>query len=158
MISNLLAQNAFFKGLDPAELDLFIEIAEEKTFANDEMIFKEGSKGDKMYLIISGTIEIWKSEDTQARGSRLARLREGEIFGEMALFDQGPRSATAVASLNKETKLIIWQDEKIAKLINVHPETGNKILNNILRKLSHRLRIANDAIHTLLRANQYVAI
>lgn len=158
MVNKLMASADVFKGLDNSELELFEKKAKEVILPIDQIIFKEKEKGDKMYLILEGAVDIWKSEGKELKGSRLARLKPGEIFGEMALFDHEPRSASAVAAIAKESKILEWSEKDIAKIVQEKPELGIKMLNNILKKISQRLRVANEAIHTLLRANQYIGL
>lgn len=154
----IISSADLFKGLDGAELDLLEKRAKEMVLPVDKIIFKEGEPGDKMFLLVHGVVEIWKSEDKELKGSRLARLKQGEIFGEMSLFDKEPRSATAVTAMAKETRVLIWDEKEVSELLQQNPRLGTKILNNILKKVSHRLRVANDAIHTLMRSHQYISL
>lgn len=158
MAKSLLSSVDVFKGLENSEIDLLQKAAQEVIFPAEKIIFKEGENGDKIYLVVEGVVEIWKSEGNELKGSRLARLKPGEIFGEMALFDKEPRSATAVAAIAKETKIWMWQEKNLAQLTETNPNLAIKILTNVLMKISKRLRIANDAIHTLLRSNQYIGL
>lgn len=158
MVRELLSSAEVFKGLEDSELTLLEKASNEIIYPMDRTIFKEGDDGDEMFLIVQGVVEIWKREGKELKGSRLARLKQGEIFGEMALFDKEPRSATAVAAITKETKILVWSEKDLKKIIQTTPSLGNKILVNILKKISNRLRIANDAIHTLLRSNQYIGL
>jgi CRP-like cAMP-binding protein len=158
MIMGLLSASEAFHGLDKGELETVQKIAKMTTYKTNDIIFKEGDNGDRMFLIVQGVVEIWKSEGKELKGSRLARLKEGEIFGEMALFDREPRSASALAMIDQESKILVWTSEDILRLVNDQPKLGIKILLNVLKKISNRLRNANDAIHILLRANQYVGL
>ena len=158
MVKSLIASVGVFKGLEDAELELLEKNAKEEVLPTDTIIFKQGDVGDKMYLIVRGIIEIWRSEGHDIKGIRLARLRQGEIFGEMALFDKEPRSATAITSLAPETKMLVWDEKDLYQIIKNYPVSSSKILMSFLRNMSSRLRVANDAIHTLLRSNQYIGL
>lgn len=158
MNKNLLSSVEVLKGLDHSELEQLEKSAKEMICPEGKIIFKEGDNGDKMFLILDGVVQIWKSEGGELKGTRLARLKEGEIFGEMALFDKEPRSASAIATITKETKILVWEEKDIFGLIQTYPQLGVKILTNILKKVSNRLRVANDAIQTLLRSNQYIGL
>ena len=70
-------------------------IGYEKHLRSGEVLFKEGAQGDEMYLIRSGKIRIVK--DLEGTQKTLAVIGEGEFFGEMALLDKRPRSASAIA-------------------------------------------------------------
>jgi CRP-like cAMP-binding protein len=72
-------------------LELFKDAEDYKSFASGEAIFEEGQEGDYMYIIIEGQVQI------TTNGSILEILSPGNIFGEMAIVDDGPRSASARA-------------------------------------------------------------
>ncbi len=158
MITNTIKTSDIFRDLNPSELQLVQNKAIKTVYLKDEVIFQEGDASDQMYMVVQGVVEIWKSEGKTLKGSRLARLQEGEIFGEMALFDHKPRSATAVAAIETETVILVWSQKEFNSLISENPQIGIKVLKNIIDKISGRLRNANDAIHTLLRSNQYISL
>jgi CRP/FNR family cyclic AMP-dependent transcriptional regulator len=72
-------------------LDVFRNETDVERFAAGSTIFREGDAGDAMYVVLEGTVEI------SANGQHMETLGTGEVIGEMALIDQGPRVATAVA-------------------------------------------------------------
>jgi CRP/FNR family cyclic AMP-dependent transcriptional regulator len=78
-------------------LDMFKDAKDLETFESGEMIFEKGDPGDFMYVVVEGEVEII------LRGQIINTLRAGDIFGEMALIDNRPRSAAARAT--KPTKL-----------------------------------------------------
>jgi CRP-like cAMP-binding protein len=158
MSNHKLGSTDVFKGLDPDELNIVEARAQEMIYGANSIVFREGEPGDRMFLIVDGVIEIWKSDGKELKGSRLARLKENEIFGEMAIFDKEPRSASAYAVINNQTRILVWSEKDLNDLIREHPEMGLKILTNMLQKMSNRLRVANEAIHTLLRANRYIGL
>ncbi len=87
------------------------KVLERKVFFAGQKIFKEGDTGDRAYLIQSGTVEIIKNEIP------LATLGKGELFGEMALIDDQPRMASAMAQSDVSV-VVISRDvfrEKLAK-------------------------------------------
>lgn len=73
-------------------LDMFRDAKDIETFESGEIIFEQGDPGDFMYVVVEGEVEII------LRGEIINTLRPGEIFGEMALIDNRPRSATAKAA------------------------------------------------------------
>lgn len=89
---------ALFEGLDGADLDQILQISESVLVEADEYVFEEGDRGDHFYIIIRGEVELRKSG--VAGSKKLAVLREGQAFGEMALLNQTPRSASAYALEN----------------------------------------------------------
>jgi CRP/FNR family transcriptional regulator len=113
-----------------------------KEYKDGDVIFKEGEPGDSMYIIHEGQVRIVKS--VANKETTLAVLKEGEFFGEMAIIDNEPRSASAVAQ--GEIKLIELDNKIFEEQIKNNP----KIIMQILRKMSQRLRNADHQIQTLL--------
>jgi len=107
-----------------------------------EVLFKEGDIGNSMYIIYDGKIAITNmSRDIE---TTLAVFTEGDFFGEMAIIDNQPRSATAKAV--EDTKVIELSDDIFESQISNNP----KLIMRILRKMSNRLREADRKIKTLL--------
>ena len=79
-------------------LTIFKDADDFKIFSPGETVFEAGQDGDYMYVVIEGEVEI------SAQGKVVNRIGEGEIFGEMALIDNSPRSADARAS--KQSKIV----------------------------------------------------
>ena len=101
-------------------------------FASGDVIFKEGSQGDNMYVIRSGEIEIARD------GKVIETLGPGGVFGEMALIDSSPRSATAAA----KTACVVVPISEKTFLFLVH-ETPFFALA-VMRTLANRLRRQNE--------------
>lgn len=111
-----------------------------KVYADGEIIFKEGEKGEGMYVIQSGKVRITKN--TPSGEVVLGTLEAGEIFGEMALFDRMPRSATASALGN--ARVLSVDKKKLFTLISRDPTTTFKIIESMsrrIRKLSEEVSL-----------------
>lgn len=117
----------------------------EKTLKPAEVLFKEGDVGDEMYLIKSGRIKISKGGGDIEK--TLAFLKEGDFFGEMAVIDGSPRSATAVAV--EETKLVIIDKASFTAQVKKNP-----LIEYIIETLIKRLRTADEQIKFLLIKNE----
>jgi CRP-like cAMP-binding protein len=126
----LLRDVELFRDLAPAELAKILPLAREETYRKDDVVFRERDAADKLYVVLSGVVEIGRA-GRDARPVRLVRLERGEAFGEMGLFDGGARSATAVAALVPETRVASFAAAA--------------------RKLSMRLRATGDALFSVLR-------
>src|ERR1700691_3917480 len=85
-----------FRGLNPKELRDLREISQEKRFPTGAQIFREGDPGNGLYIIKSGSVQIAHMAGGEIRHI-FSQLGPGEIFGEMAVVEDQPRSATAVA-------------------------------------------------------------
>jgi len=114
--------------------------------AAGQVIFRENDPGDKMYIILEGVVEILK--EAQGGSSKvLTSVGKGEFFGEMALIDDRPRSATAIASV--PCKLLVMSDDLLDSYIAGNPEFASKMIRN----LAQRLRGANKLIEQALAGN-----
>ncbi|MBN1694933.1 cyclic nucleotide-binding domain-containing protein [candidate division WOR-3 bacterium] len=112
-------------------------IGYEKHLRSGEVLFKEGATGDEMYLIRSGKIRIMK--DLEGTKKTLAVIGEGEFFGEMALLDKRPRSASAIAET--DAKLIIVDRNAFLSSVNKNP-----FIKYIIETLTTRLRKTNNML------------
>ena len=127
----------FLKGVDlfstiPGEdLSHIAQITDEVEFAKAQHVFSEGEQGDAMYLIVEGEVKIHSNLQT------LAELSSSQCFGEMAILDAEPRSAT-VTALSELTLLRIQRDD-FHEILAEKPE----ISLGIIQVLTNRLREAN---------------
>ncbi|BAZ42542.1 cyclic nucleotide-binding protein [Calothrix sp. NIES-4101] len=112
-------------------------VMDELRFPANHTIFRQGEEGRSLFIVISGRIKV-HIEDRQ-----LAVFTKGESFGEMAIFDAQPRSATAITL--EPCECLELTQEQLYEAIEETPE----ISLNIIRALSRRVRNLNDAINEL---------
>lgn len=145
-----LQKAPIFEQMTSRQLKVLSEVTEEEKFAAGETIFAEASLGDRMYIIISGRVEILKAVEQGAGGTTesLAMLEKREIFGEMAILDDEPRSAAAV--VRESTRLLSIRKDNVRELIHDYPD----IAFGIFKVLSGRIREANRQIELLQRGGQ----
>ncbi len=128
-------QIKIFKNLDDAERDLVIKETKKIQFNKNEKIFSEGDKGDSLFIIIEGSVRISTIIDGIGEET-LAILSCGEIFGEMALIDNKPRSASATA--NDNCTLLILSKTSFDNLIEIRKDIVVKILKEFIESFSNR--------------------
>jgi CRP-like cAMP-binding protein len=126
-------------GLTDAQLGRFLELMEVREAKQWEEIVKEGSPGDAMYLLLEGEVRVRLI--IAGKESILATLCAGEFFGEVALFDHGPRSADVVA--NSNCLLLKIPTAAFQKLVQDVPELAAPFLYSIGRTLIARIRADN---------------
>jgi CRP/FNR family cyclic AMP-dependent transcriptional regulator len=137
----LLSRISLFSALQPSYLRRIANLGIEEDYGLNAIIFKEGAQGDKMYLILSGAVRI--SRQVPGMGEEaLAVLRAGTHFGEMALIDDFPRSADAVA--HEACRLFVVRKEDMEDLLFVDRDLAYDLLWSFVRTLSSRLRETND--------------
>ncbi len=137
VIKDRLIDMPFFNKFGPAELDVLAHIMELRNVKVKEYIFTEGDPGTYMGFVSKGEIVVIK-KTTQGKLKRLAFIKKGFTFGEMALADSFPRSASIIARLPSE--LLILSQEKLDALCEDHPKIALKIMQGIGRLLSLNLR------------------
>lgn len=111
-----------------------------QSYRKSEVIFEEGSTGSEMYLIHSGRV-LLSVKQGKARQVPLAVLNPGDFFGEMALVDDSPRSATASA-LEENTELITIDRAKFLFMVRQQPEFALSLMHTFcqrLRRLDNQL-------------------
>jgi CheY-like chemotaxis protein len=84
-----------FKGFTDPELMRLLKIIQIRQFIANQYVFREGESGDKMYVLVSGSVEIRQTRNGAEKV--LVQMKPGDCFGEMAIIDSGPRSADAFA-------------------------------------------------------------
>ena len=110
-----------------------------RTFQDLEVIFEEGSYGDEMYIVHSGTIKLVKK--STAGEMVIATIQPGEFFGEMALVDNAPRSVCAVAGAD-QTRLLALDRDKFLFLVSHQPAFALTIMHVLcqrIREMNQRL-------------------
>jgi response regulator RpfG family c-di-GMP phosphodiesterase len=126
-----LRRNELLGCLPSAALDTLAERARRRRFAAGERVFEEGAPGDAMHLVRSGLLEVRRAEG--AEHYVLARLGQGHAFGELAVLDRTPRTATVVAVELSETVEIGAED--LHAMLAAHPEAVRRMLGVLARLL-----------------------
>lgn len=120
-----------FKSIPSEELSSIAQITDEIEYTKDEQVFAEGDQGDAMYLIVDGQVKVHSGDHI------FAELGTRQVFGEMAILDAEPRSAS-ITSMSDLTLLKIRRED-FTEILAEKPE----ISQGIIQVLTHRLREAN---------------
>ena len=129
-----------FENLLDKELSEVVRLTHERNYKIGEYIFKKLAPAEGMYVILDGLVDII-DPDTN---TNFASLETGDFFGELALLDDEPRSASATAM--QPSRLIGFFRTDLLTLMKRDPELGNKILLNLSRVLGERLRKTNEEL------------
>jgi hypothetical protein len=128
-----------FAGLSDEQLTRFIHYMEVKEVKQFVEVVRQGDPGDAMYLILQGEVRVRMM--IGGKETILAILGSGDFFGEISLFDHGPRSADVLA--NEETILLRVSAAAFQKVINEAPELAAPFLHAMGKTLTSRIRADN---------------
>lgn len=139
---NFLKQSDIFYQFTPTQLELVANLSSESVFDKDEIIFQENSSSNELLVIAEGEVNILIDQggsEEPASKTSIAILRRGQCFGEVALVDEGLRSATAIA-VQKDTRLIVIPREKLILLCETYPNLGYRLMFNLAADLALKIR------------------
>ena len=139
-IIQVLENVPIFEHLTAKELSEVVRLTHERTYKKDEHVFKKLAPAEGMYVILDGGVLITDSNSETI----FATLESGDFFGELALLDEEPRSASAISTM--PSRLIGFFRTDLLTLMKRSPELGNKILLNLSRILGERLRRTNQEL------------
>ncbi len=145
--TSILKKIYLFQYLDDNELEHILNIASAKIYKEEAVIFNEGEKGDAFYVVLKGSVRI--STVVPGVGEEaLAVLKKGNYFGEMALIDNAPRSAAAVA--NEDTVFLKITDANFRNLLVNDRKLAYKLLWGLVKTFSKRLRETDNKLKNIL--------
>jgi CRP/FNR family cyclic AMP-dependent transcriptional regulator len=148
----MLAKVHLFSGLAPDALQAIAAISTEETHPLGTVIFEHGSSGDRFFLILEGKVRI--SRDVPGMGEEaLTVLGPGDVFGEMCLFDDAPRSADA--RVHERCRILSVAKERFTDLLFLRMDLAHDVLWNTVRILSKRLRETSDKLTFLSISSKF---
>jgi len=133
-----------FKGFEPEDVDYILRHGKVMHFATGQVIFQEGMLGSNVFIILSGEVGIYRAD------AQIATCKVGDAFGEMAVLNKQPRTATATALT--ETRCFTLDEKQLYDFLQKH--IANKLLLNVIHVLSERLETANAWIAEAKKATK----
>jgi CRP/FNR family transcriptional regulator len=106
------------------------ETGKRRTYGPDEDIVREGSTGTALYIVLSGRARVVRG------GEQLAELSSGDFFGELALIEEHPRSASVIAAT--ETECLLFPAWEFTALLEEHPEIAVPIMRELIARTHRR--------------------
>jgi CRP/FNR family transcriptional regulator, cyclic AMP receptor protein len=152
-VVDILRGLTIFSDLDDPALSELGRFFKERIFDQQEVIFKEGSIGNTMMIITSGEVRVTQ-EAAPDEEEALVILKKGDVFGEMALLEDLPRSATTIAHTSVISLEINRED--FLNYIQKNSEDGVKILLKLCRILSSRLRETDVKLKTFVSLSRWL--
>jgi CRP/FNR family transcriptional regulator len=135
----LLTRVPVFATLSPEEIERVGEVAVPRRYEPGQVVFREGDHSDTCYVVRIGHARAIR-QHVDGRSITLANFGPGEIFGELAMFDDESRSATIEAMEELECIAILGRDMR--RLLREHPEIAVKLIGSLVR----RLRATNERL------------
>ncbi len=143
MDDDVVHQAPLFAALDDEAADALRANMSRVELSRSDVLFHEGDPGDRLYVIIEGKVKLGRTSG-DGRENLLAILGPGEMFGELSLFDPGPRNATATAV--SDAVLIGLGSEDLVTWLTGRPDVARQLL----RALARRLRRTNENLADLV--------
>ena len=137
---NILKNVPIFEDLTRGEIAKIEGILHQRSYKADESIVRERELGVGMYIVFSGGVDIVQA-DGDGSTLHLATFGEGDFFGEQALLDESPRTASAIA--REPSQVVGFFRPDLLELIESDPRLGLKIVMRLSQMISVRLRHTN---------------
>ncbi|MCP3799860.1 MULTISPECIES: Crp/Fnr family transcriptional regulator [unclassified Allokutzneria] len=138
-----LARAGIFQGVEPAAAEALVSTLEQVDFPRGHVIFAEGEPGDRLYIIQSGKVKVGR-KSPDGRENLLSIMGPSDMFGELSIFDPGPRTSTATTVT--EVRALTMDRPSLREWIGKRPE----IAEQLLRVLARRLRRTNNMLADLI--------
>ena len=142
-MKNILTKVPLFAGLDEAELTQLTSIIGDRDVAPGEIIVKQNTTGNEVFIISEGTVEVFVEGLHEER--TLVHLGKGQVIGELALIDQGYRSASVRATQSSGCALLVLSGADFRALCEQNYRIGFIVMRNLALDVSFKLRHRNLA-------------
>ncbi|MDQ4010740.1 MAG: Crp/Fnr family transcriptional regulator [Actinomycetota bacterium] len=140
-----LIRAGIFQGVDPSAVQALSATLEPVSFPRAHVIFAEGEPGDRLYIVLSGKVKIGR-KSVDGRENLLAVFGPSDMFGELSIFDPGPRTSTATTVT--EVSAVSMDRAALRDWINKRPEIAEQLLRVIARRLRRTNNMLADLIFT----------
>jgi len=142
-VTDILKMIPIFQNLSKRDLKKVAGIIYDRVYQPGEFLFEKDQPGAAMYIIKKGAIKIL-APGPQNEEVVLATLETGDFVGELALLDDSPRSASAMAV--EKTEALAFFREDLNKLLNTNPETASRIFKELALIIGKRLKATNEQL------------
>lgn len=143
---SIVRKAPIFQGLDEAAANSLRTSMSPIKLRKSQILFKEGDDGDHLYIVTSGKIKLG-TKSVDGRENLLMILGPGDMFGDLSLFDSGPRTSTATAVT--EARLLSLGQDKVIPWVKEYPQVSL----HLLARLASRLRRTNEVVSDLVFAD-----
>jgi sulfate permease, SulP family len=145
-----LRDHQLFTGLTPEEFAVMERLIEREEYPAGTILCREGDEADRMWILTRGSVSVRVLSVGQTRDRRIASLAFGTIVGEIAfVLEAGRRTATIIA--DDDIECYVLNKASFATIVRDHPAIGIKLIANMLREVTQRLRITSDELRVMTR-------
>jgi CRP/FNR family transcriptional regulator, cyclic AMP receptor protein len=148
MSAQILEKVEIFSDLTQDQLEKIYALCKEATYFQDEVIFAENSPSNEFYILLEGEVAIQLNPDMISSGKNhhapgtVSTMFAGQSFGDIALVDQGVRSASAICR-TMQCKTLIIQRNDLMDLLKQDPQMGFVVMTNLATDLCTKIRLSN---------------
>ena len=139
----ILSKAGVFQGVDQDAVQHLLEELETVRFPRGTTIFKEGEPGDRLYIIIDGKVKLAR-HSSDGRENLLTIMGPSDMFGELSIFDPGPRTSSAICVT--EVNAASMSATQLQEWVETHPDVPAQLL----RMLARRLRRTNNSLADMI--------
>jgi CRP/FNR family cyclic AMP-dependent transcriptional regulator len=143
---DVIRRAPLFTALDDAAATTLRESMTQVKVTKGHTLFKEGDAGDRLFVVVEGKLKLGTSSG-DGRENLLSILGPGDMFGELSLFDPGPRTATATAVT--DSRVLALANDQVIGWVTAHPQVSLQLL----KRLARRLRRTNEVLADLVFAD-----
>jgi CRP/FNR family transcriptional regulator, cyclic AMP receptor protein len=136
-----------FRDFHPLESSNFQSFCELRIVGENEALVRQGDVTNEFYVVLKGNLRV--VDQRTGEDFFLARLREGDVFGEMSFLDDSPRSATVVAETPSE--VLAMNQDGFCLLMTANPHLGTLLLIHLGRMMASRLRATDEKMASMAR-------
>ena len=133
----MLSKILLFATLSRSELRVVDGLLHERSYLKGEIVFDDGEEGQALYIVIAGQVLICRQGEPDT--GRITEIETGVVFGELALLDNVPRSAQALAA--EDCVLALLSRSDFESLLDTHAVIASKIALQLARHLGRQLRV-----------------
>lgn len=144
--SEMIAEVPLFETMDEAERESLCQLLRLRRYDKGETVFHAGDVGDSFFVVRSGTVQVY-IENYEGEKIVLRENEPGDVFGDISMFDGGPRTATAVAT--EDTECLTLDRDGVLELVKRHPHAAL----DLLTVMGRRLRQTNELLRTQVSRN-----
>ncbi len=149
-MDEILARAGIFQGVEPSAVSALTKQLQPVDFPRGHTVFAEGEPGDRLYIIISGKVKIGR-RSPDGRENLLTIMGPSDMFGELSIFDPGPRTSSATTIT--EVRAVSMDRDALRAWIADRPEIAEQLLRVLARRLRRNVAWIEDRRENFLAAS-----